>query len=57
MISAALHGSSFHRAVVYISDLVECIVLLLNRKIPLDKRMLFLFMGSPTKKNQDIADA
>ena len=28
MISVSLHGSSFHREVVYISDSVECIVLL-----------------------------
>ena len=34
MISATLHGSSFHCATIYISDLVECIVLLPNWKIP-----------------------
>ena len=33
MISAALHGSSFHRAAVYISDSVECIVFLPKWKI------------------------
>ena len=36
MISAALHGSSFHHAAVYISDSVQCIVLLPKWKIPLD---------------------
>ena len=36
MISTALHGSIFHRAIVYISDSVECIVLLPKWKIPLD---------------------
>ena len=34
LISAALHGSSFHGATVYISDSVEYIVLLPKRKIP-----------------------
>ena len=34
MISATLHGSSFHCATVYISDSVECIVLLPKWKIP-----------------------
>ena len=36
MISATLHGSSFHRVAVYISDSIECIVLLPKWKIPLD---------------------
>ena len=36
MISVALHGSSFHRAAVYISDPVECIVILPKWKIPPD---------------------
>ena len=48
LISAALHGSNFHRAIVYISDLVECIALLPKRKIPIEIRNLFGFMGSPT---------
>ena len=34
--SAALHGSSFHPVAVYISDLVEHIILLPKRKIPPD---------------------
>ena len=38
-ISAALHGSNFHRAAVYISDSVEYIILLPKRKIPLDIRI------------------
>ena len=33
MISATLHGSSFHRGAVYISDSVECIFLLPKWKI------------------------
>ena len=41
MISAALHGSSFHHAVVYISDSVECIVLLTKRNITPDISTLF----------------
>ena len=28
LISTTLHGSSFHRAIVYISDSIECIVIL-----------------------------
>ena len=48
MISATLHGSSFHRAAVCISDSVGYIVLLPKRKIPPDINMLFGFMGSPT---------
>ena len=36
MISVALHGSSFHRAAVYVSDSVECIVFLPKWKIPPD---------------------
>ena len=36
MISIALHGSSFHRAAVYISDRVECIVILPKWKTPPD---------------------
>ena len=36
MISATRHGSIFHRAAVYISDSVECIVLLPKWKIPPD---------------------
>ena len=36
MILATLHGSSFHRAAVYISDPVECIVILPKWKIPPD---------------------
>ena len=34
--SVALHGSSLHPAAVYISDLVEHIILLPKKKIPLD---------------------
>ena len=34
LISAALHGSSFHRAAVYISDPVACIVIFPKWKIP-----------------------
>ena len=37
--SFAIHGSSLHPAAVYISDLVEHIVLLPNRKIPPDIMM------------------
>ena len=55
--SAALHGSSFHYATVYISDLVEYIILIPKRKIPPDIRMFFRFMGSPAQKNQDTAAA
>ena len=36
LISVALHGSSFHPAVVYVPDLVEHIILLPKKKIPLD---------------------
>ena len=39
LISAALHGPSFHRAIVYISDSVEYIILLPKRKITLDIRI------------------
>ena len=34
--SIALHGSSLHSTTVYISDLVERIILVQKRKIPLD---------------------
>ena len=37
--SVALHGSSIHSAAVYISDLVEHIILLPKRNIPLDIMM------------------
>ena len=47
LISTTLHGSSFHHAIVYISDLVEYIVLLPKSKITLDISILFGFMGSP----------
>ena len=46
LISVALHGSSFHRAVVYISYSVECIVIITKRNIPLEISMLFGFRGS-----------
>ena len=36
LISVALHGSSFHPAVVYVLDSVEHIILLPKRNIPLD---------------------
>ena len=36
MISATLHGSSFHHAALYISDSIECINLLPKWKIPPD---------------------
>ena len=36
LVSAALHGSSFHCAAIYNSDLVEYIILLPKRKIPPD---------------------
>ena len=39
LISAALQGSSFHRANVYISDSVEYIILLPKRKIPIEIMM------------------
>ena len=57
MILVALHGSSFHRAAVYISNSVERIVILPKRNIPPDINMLFRFMGSPAQKNQDTAAA
>ena len=57
MISAALHGSNFHRATIYISNSVEDIILLPKRKIPLEISNLFGFMGSPAQKNQDTAAA
>ena len=38
MISVALHGSSFHRVAIYISDSVEYIIFLLKRNIPPDVR-------------------
>ena len=45
--SVALHGSSLHPATVYISDLVEHIILLPKRKIPLDIMMdRFTFQAS-----------
>ena len=46
MISVALRGSSFHRAAVYISDSVECIVLLPKWKIPPEIFIYFGFIGS-----------
>ena len=55
LISAALHGSSFHHAVVYIFYSVEYIILLPKRKIPPDISIFFGFIGSPTQKNQDTA--
>ena len=48
LISAGLHGSSFHHAVVYISDSIGYIVLLPKRKILPNISTLFGFMGSPT---------
>ena len=39
LISVALHGSSLHPAAVYISNLVEHIILLPNTKIPQDIMM------------------
>ena len=48
LILAALHGSSFHHATVYISNSVGYIVILPKRKIPPDIIMLFGFMGSPS---------
>ena len=48
LISIALHGSSFHRATVYISNSVRYIVLIPRRKIPLEISMFFGFMGLPT---------
>ena len=55
MISAALHWSSFHRVTTYISDSVECIVLLPKRKIPPDISTLFGFMGSPAHNQDTVA--
>ena len=57
MISAALHGSSFHRAAVYISNSVECIVLLSKRKIPPDISVFLGFMSSLAHKSQDTTTA
>ena len=37
--SVALHGSNLHLAAIYISDLVEHIIILPKRKIPLDIMM------------------
>ena len=54
MISAALHGSSFHRVAVYISDSVECIVILPKWKIPPDIFIYFGFIGSHAQ-SQDAA--
>ena len=54
MISVALHGSSFHRAVVYIFDSVECIVILPKWKIPLEIFIYFGFRGSHAQ-SQDAA--
>ena len=53
LISAALHGSSFHPAAVYIPDSVGHIILYLKRNIPPDISTLFGFIGSPAQKNQD----
>ena len=39
VISVVLHGSSIHPTIVYIYDLVEHIILLPKRKIPLDIMM------------------
>ena len=39
LISISLHGSSLHPATVYISDLVEHIIILAKRKIPPDIMM------------------
>ena len=55
LISASLHGSSFHHATVYVSDSVEYIILLPKRKIPPDISIFFGFIGSPAQKNQDTA--
>ena len=55
MISAALHRSSFHRATVYISDSVECIVIIPNRKIHIDISIIFGFMVSPTQNQDTVA--
>ena len=46
MISATLHGSSFHHAAIYISDSVECIVILPKWKIPPEIFFYFGFIGS-----------
>ena len=46
--SVALHGSSLHPAIVYISDLVEHIILLPKRNIPPDiimERFTFQALG------------
>ena len=43
LISAALHGCSFHHLVVYIYDSVEYIILLPKRNIPLD---IIIFLDS-----------
>ena len=57
MISAALNGSIFHRAIVYIYASVECIILLPKRKIPPYISTFFGFMGSPAHKNQATSTA
>ena len=57
LISAALHGSSFHHETVYISDSVGYIVILPKRKIPLEISLFFGFIGSPAHKNQDTTSA
>ena len=57
LISATLHGSSFHSAAVYIFYSVEYIIILPKRNINLDIINLFGFMGSPAQKNQDTAAA
>ena len=51
LISAALHGSSFHHATVYIYDLVEYINILPKRNIPPDIRFVFGFRGLHAQKN------
>ena len=47
LISVALHGSCFHPVDVYVPYLVEHIIILPKRNIPLDIRILFGFIGSP----------
>ena len=54
MIFATRHGSSFQRATVYISDSVECIVLIPKCKIPPDIFIYFGFIGSHAQ-SQDAA--
>ena len=55
MISATLHGSSFHHAAVYIFDSVECIVLLPKWKIPPDIFLYFGFIGSHAQSQDAVA--